>query len=141
LSVFVTGLIVLVLLWIPETRSTLWHRGADNAEPLPWTMIGLAIAAITILPYVAFNVHVKSPSWDRSLGDLAYPLYLFHWIPREWYYRLVDWGNPAWQNMILLLANFAVAFLGAIFIWYLVDRPMDSRRALWVKERFKSANT
>jgi len=71
------------------------------------------------------TVYRTSGSWDRWLGDLSYPLYLFHWIPREWYYSNLDWSKPAWQNGILLLVNFGMAALGAVALLHLVDRPVQ----------------
>ncbi|EMI15572.1 acyltransferase family protein [Rhodopirellula maiorica SM1] len=120
----------------PETRGLVWLAGSDPAgETLQHTSLFFVLTTLIALPFAIRTVHQPSPKWDRWLGDLSYPLYLFHWIPRDWYYASVDWSLGALRNGGLLLANFAMAFAGAVLLLQLVDRPIQKLRQGWVKSR------
>jgi len=130
------------LLW-PHTRAAIWIRGGSDFAQLSagsgdprwiiqsWWVIG----AVVFAPFIAWNVRQKSGATDRLLGNWAYPLYLFHWIPRDWYYSQVNWAAPAWQNGLLLLVNFAAALFGSWLILKLIDQQADRWRARWVHAR------
>jgi peptidoglycan/LPS O-acetylase OafA/YrhL len=85
-----------------------------------------------MLPYLAANLRLPSNARDRWFGQLAYPLFLFHWIPRDVYYQLVDWAQPWWRNGLLLTGNVIVALVGAVAIWWLIDRPSEALRRRWM---------
>lgn len=132
-----------VLLLLPLTREAIWMRGSTQAEA---TAMGAAdprwivqawwvIGAVIFVPFIAWNVRQKSDASDRVLGNWAYPLYLFHWIPRDWYYSQVNWAAPFWHNILLLAANFAAALGGSWLILKLIDLPADRWRARWVNSR------
>lgn len=118
------GATVMLLTALPATRELVWHAGAAESQLPPicgkLLFVGLAIAGI---PLAAGTVFRRSSARDRWLGDLSYPLYLFHWIPRDWYYSQVDWSEPRSHNLMLLIANFAIAIVGAVVLLQLVDRP------------------
>jgi hypothetical protein len=84
---------------------------------------------------VTWNVAQNSPRLDWLLGNLAYPLYLFHWIQRDWYYHFSQRSDPIWTQCALLSINFLAASAGAVIILLVVDQPLDRLRAQWVGAR------
>lgn len=141
-SVICFGTLTLVLLIIPMTRSGIWQPGSlklavepSHFWPHAWWILGVIIC----LPFIAWNVRNASGKMDRILGDLSYPLYLFHWIPREIYYQVVGDGVSLELRAGWLVLNFAGAILGAVLIYYVVDRPMNRLRGAWVKAQGKTS--
>jgi peptidoglycan/LPS O-acetylase OafA/YrhL len=138
-SLMVFVVITLVLTIYPPTRSGVWRAGLDTA-PSPfvvslWWIIGAGL----VVPFLAWNVSQDSSRFDRFLGNLAYPLYLFHWIPRDWYYHLSLRSDPAWRQLTLLGINLIAAAAGAIVILLLVDQPSERFREAWVVARKDSS--
>jgi peptidoglycan/LPS O-acetylase OafA/YrhL len=136
--------ITLILAFYPQTQRGIWRAGLETTptrDDFPsfaanvWWIVG----AIAVVPFLAWNVSQHSPRFDRFLGNLAYPLYLFHWIPREWYYHFSLRSDPAWKQCGLLAMNFLAAAAGAIIIVLLVDRPSERLREAWVASRKKSS--
>lgn len=113
----------------PQTRQLVWVRGSDAVVNVSLLSTGFFYAStIVALPLAIHSVRQPSLEWDRWLGDLSYPLYLFHWIPRDWYYSQVDWSLGAVRNGGLLLVNFAMAIAGAIVLLQLIDQPIQRLR-------------
>lgn len=87
--------------------------------------------ALMVMPYIAHSLSIKSTRLDWHLGNLAYPIYLFHMTPisiyRSYYgdYALID-------RFPFLLVTYAVILVGAILIYIGFDRPLDSIRRQFV---------
>ena len=145
-GVFLSACIIIIaVITYPQTRSLFWIIGsAVRNETLPQSIqIGRWFSnlagAFLMVPFLSWNVRQKSDGFDREVGNLSYPLYLFHWIPREWYYHYVNWTLPAWKNAILLFGNFVVTFVGAWLILRWIDRPLEIMRKQWVSARLKKS--
>ena len=134
----------LVLAIIPETRRFVWRTDSDT-DPTSadllfiafrrlWMVVGVGV----VIPFLAWNVSRHSSRFDRFLGNLAYPLYLFHWIPMQWYYHFSRSDDPIWKQCAFLVMNFFSAGTGALTILFLVDRRSERLRAAWVASRGKN---
>jgi peptidoglycan/LPS O-acetylase OafA/YrhL len=139
-STVITGIAILlagiaVLVAFPETRTGIWYEGHWDVDVLPITSLWWILAAILILPFISKNVRVQSSRFDRFLGDLAYPLYMFHWMPREWYYYFCEGSNSVFVRTLALLASFGLDFAGAFLILILIDLPLARLRTKWVSSR------
>jgi peptidoglycan/LPS O-acetylase OafA/YrhL len=139
-SLLVFFVVTLALTLFPQTHRGVWVIGREtqaNPESSLSHLVGLwwVVGAVVVAPFVAWNVSQASPRYDRFLGNIAYPLYLFHWIPRDWYYHFTSTTEANWKQLALLIANFLVASVGAFLIFYLIDQPLDRRRAGWVDSR------
>jgi peptidoglycan/LPS O-acetylase OafA/YrhL len=131
--------VTLVLAIYPPTQRGVWRAGLD-VGPLPfavslWWIMGAGV----VIPFLAWNVSQDASRFDRFLGNLAYPLYLFHWIPRDWYYHFSLRSDPIWRQCTFLAMNFLVAASGAIIILLLVDQPSERFREAWVSSRRKKS--
>jgi peptidoglycan/LPS O-acetylase OafA/YrhL len=132
--------VTLILVICPQTRSGVWRAGlepvlATNALPTFAVNLWWILGSVAVIPFVTWNVAQNSPRLDRLLGNLAYPLYLFHWIPRDWYYHFSQRSDPIWKQCALLSINFLAASAGAVIILLVVDQPLDRLRARWVGAR------
>ncbi len=132
--------VTLILAIYPQTRSGVWREGLApvvTTGTFPsfavnlWWIVGAAV----VIPLVNWTVVQDSPPLDRLLGNLAYPLYLFHWIPRDWYYHFSQRTDPIWRQCTLLSVNFLAASAGAVLILLVVDQPLDRLRSRWVASR------
>jgi peptidoglycan/LPS O-acetylase OafA/YrhL len=132
----------LILAVCPLTRNGIWIVGFEAAPTtgiFPMFAVNLwwILGSAAVIPFVTWNVAQNSPRLDRLLGNLAYPLYLFHWIPRDWYYHIGQRSNPIWKQGALLSINFLAASAGAVIILLVVDQPLDRLRTRWVAGRKK----
>ncbi len=145
ISISILLCLVVIAFLIPEFKHFVWRRGGDvnlSFDPR-WHWGGLfqLVCALLAVPFIARNVRVPSTTWDRMLGNWAYPLYLFHWIPREVYYNYLDWSKPVWFVGLLFAANIGFALLGSFAILHWIDRPIDKKRTAWLRARaLKSHN-
>jgi peptidoglycan/LPS O-acetylase OafA/YrhL len=81
------------------------------------------LLSIVSLPYIAASLSKKSDQADRTLGDLAYPVYLFHWPMFLLAAKILPNHNVGLA--VALTVSVSVALLA------LVDRPFERwRRAL-----------
>jgi peptidoglycan/LPS O-acetylase OafA/YrhL len=128
----------LALAIFPPTQRGVWRAGLDIA-PIPFAVsLWWIIGAWLIVPFLAWNVSQDSPRFDRYLGNLAYPLYLFHWIPWEWYYHFSLRSDPLPKHCALLALNILAAVAGAVIILLFVDQPSERLREAWVWSRQKN---
>lgn len=120
---------ILLLLSFPATRGLFWRAGTQSISVSVFKveLANLIVMSLGI-PLAIASCHRPSAQLDRWFGDISYPLYLFHYIPRDIYYAYVDWAEPVSFNMMLLALNFASSIVGAIILLHFVDRPIQSAR-------------
>ena len=90
---------------------------------------GVVVSAMIMLPYVAASLSKLPGRRDRTLGDLAYPVYLFHWPMFLIAARLAPEHS-------LGLALLLTAVVSVILLW-LVDRPLEKWRHAFVDGRVR----
>src|SRR5207302_10685513 len=93
-------------------------------------------ATALLLPAVLHSVRVRSGRADRHLGNLAYAVYLFHFIPK------VMMDNSAFASRlnrpVWLIVYWSAAALGAGLIYVLIDRKSEVLRHRFVSSRVQS---
>lgn len=123
------------------TRPWILHRGSAGPGLSGWVPATLTVITLLLAVPCAIATTRQPSGWfDRFLGDLSYPLYLFHWLPREWYYANLTPQTPVQSTLVLLAANVATALLGAVVILVLIDRPIQRARARWVRKQARRAS-
>jgi peptidoglycan/LPS O-acetylase OafA/YrhL len=94
------------------------------------------------VPTLAESVREPGSARDRELGNLSYPLYLFHWIPAFYLRRHIGFyaGHDfAWSDAPLVVATWSASFAGAALIWRFIDLPIERVRHGLERNRRASA--
>ena len=128
-----TGLAVFVVLTallfaLPSTHGILDTR-LHMHDPIikRYHELYSCLAVACLLPSVAFCLAQHSDSRDRCLGDFAYPLYLFHFIP----ITLLE-DLPRLRILLggfgCMLLNVFLILTGSFALYYWFDRPIDKMR-------------
>jgi peptidoglycan/LPS O-acetylase OafA/YrhL len=124
-------IVIVALIALPDLRPLLSWRHVTDASP-PATHIHRALLlfaiGIAFLPLVLGTVRHASSNLDRLIGDLAYPVYLFH----EWFRSIVYHMRPEDASLLHKLLDTSLALFGtmaisAALLW-LVDRPVQRWR-------------
>ncbi|MSU91706.1 acyltransferase family protein [Rhodobacteraceae bacterium 2CG4] len=120
LSVGAFVLAAVVVYLTPEARQLLIY-GTDNPNH---NKLFALLWAITLLPFVAWNVHQPSGPVDRHMGNLSYAIYLVHFpmiiAGRELVGR--DLSDP--EKLVVLVG----APVLALALYLLVDRRYERLR-------------
>ncbi len=88
-----------------------------------WRDIVHMFWCLTLLPFVAFNVHQRSDPLDRHMGNLSYPFYLVHTA-------MIAVGLHLFADSAMLAKAFglvATAVLSLI-LYRVVDQPLEQLR-------------
>lgn len=88
-----------------------------------------AVLGILTVPYVAYSVRVRSGKVDRELGNLSYPLYLFHFSVVFLFENLTKLAYL--PHAVRVVLSLVVMTVGTLAIYYVVDRPMENLRRKW----------
>jgi peptidoglycan/LPS O-acetylase OafA/YrhL len=88
--------------------------------------------ALLGLPYVAASVSKHSGSFDRWLGDLSFPLYVFHFP--------AIYVAQYWSGAPVSLAV-AIAVILTLATNIAIDRPMESLRNKFVRRRLMTPDS
>ena len=119
--------LVIISISIPSYRIFLTNYPEGRTEQIA-TIQNLFsyIAAILLVPVALNSVGRSGGSLDRWLGNLSYPVYLFHMIPIKIYYAYRD--QIEIPGIVLLAVTWTACLLGSILILQYVDRPCEHLR-------------
>jgi peptidoglycan/LPS O-acetylase OafA/YrhL len=104
----------------------------QQGDPGRWVAI---LFVAVCLPYVASALAQRSDKLDRTLGNLAYPVYLFHWVPVVMVGHINHFKNLTFQPVLEVL----FAAIGSTLIYVVIDRPLDRRRRKFVESHVEAA--
>jgi|KBSSwiStaDraftv2_1062776.scaffolds.fasta_scaffold39096_2 peptidoglycan/LPS O-acetylase OafA/YrhL len=114
---FLLGLLMLVH---PQLQALIIKTRADwinrDIVALVWS--------VPLLPFIAWNVQQKSGPADRVFGELAYTLYLMHWLVIMTVARAL--GMP--KSVLWDGVRIAASLGGAYVVYLYFDRPIEKLR-------------
>ena len=102
-------------------------NGNDNDGSQFFFLVS-AIEALVFLPFAIHTVHQSTAKSDRFIGDLAYPVYLFHWIPVSINSIFISYPFPLQVFTIL-----ATSIVCSLILKILIDGPSERARHKFVK--------
>ncbi len=95
--------------------------------------------AVLTVPYIAYSVRVRGDKLDRELGNLSYPLYLFHFCIVFLFNNVPQLDRLPFVQRVSLSLLLMTA--GALVIYWLVDRPFEKWRKKSLSKSLQSVNT
>lgn len=133
--------IVAAALWLGPWHDLLDPVQVDLQHPANREANRLLCAGLTLLtiPFVAHNVRVRTGPLDHHLGQLAYPVYLWHFVPALAANFLLR--GRGYSEAIVASFEWGLVVVGSLLLYFLFDRPIDAWRRAWVKSRQAAPTT
>jgi len=92
------------------------------------------VLVLLAVPTLANSVQIRSDKKDKFLGELSFLIYLAHWVLIRPYGVLTQNVSAAMHILYILL--YLTLTIGlAVFIYRLVDRPMERLRHQWINKQ------
>jgi peptidoglycan/LPS O-acetylase OafA/YrhL len=89
------------------------------------------LTALLVIPFIRYSVRLRSDMLDRHLGNLAYPVYLFHWIPYLYFFS--HFGSlPPLPRLKFVAIQLIVVAVGSLLIYVFVDQPCERLREKFI---------
>ncbi len=124
--------IIVASFWYHPLHFVTWGGGAPFPPDIAHVQISLSIVvALALVPWAIHTVHQRSPMADRSLGDLAYSLYLVHPV-------VISFGHLIMPKAFAApLTVHLVSFLLAFMIYRYLEQPVEVYRRRFVDRRLR----
>lgn len=90
------------------------------------------ILALLTIPFAFHTVHRNTDKVDKMAADLSYIIYLAHWVGALWFY---DTSGSFGERLAVAATCFVLVPIISWLIWMWIDRPLNERRAKWVRSR------
>ena len=125
-------LVIMLGIAMPATRH-IFLSGSHPTALYRYNGPLCGLLTLVILPCVAFSLTIRSSLRDRHLGNLAYPLYLFHWVLMAPLQAGLISPSPLKAKIYYLLMVVA----GSLILEYAVDQPFERWRESLMRLLFK----
>ena len=101
-------------------------RGVVAQAPMPRrvTRAVSLVWALSLIPFVAWNVRLAGGVLDRAMGDFSYSLYLIHYP----IVTTIEWMTDGEASLLLFLVKVGLSLLAAIVFFWVIDRPFERLR-------------
>lgn len=128
-----------IVYMMPKLRHLLmnYSAGRSSGDQVKQNLM-MYVLAIPLIPLALNSVNGGSEKFDRWLGNLAYPLYLVHFLPIHWYHQIRFDG--AYCKIAGVLVAWIVSFALAALLSFGVDKPFEYWRRCALKRVPKRAN-
>ena len=90
------------------------------------------LLTLVVLPFVLYSLSIRSTSLDRRLGNMAYPMYLVHWVVPATLATVMDRMSPFKSRLL----DVVVVLVASIALELLVDQPAERFRERFMKRCF-----
>ena len=142
LDAYIVAFVMLLAVFaiVPTLRGFLLG-GAHPINPHELKYNYLLCGALTLIcyPYICFSLSFRSTQLDKSLGNLAYPIYLFHWISQS--VILSNVFNWRLNRIELTAIHLLVVGAGSLVIYLFFDKPIDVHRERLIQRLFGRMST
>jgi peptidoglycan/LPS O-acetylase OafA/YrhL len=118
--------ITILIVAIPHTRYIINNYPGKSELMILRQNLWFYLSTFLLIPIALSSVRQPSSKFDRFLGNLAYPLYLFHIIPVYLYFYYRDQFDL--PKSVLLLLCWVACGTGALIIYWVIDRPFEILR-------------
>ena len=131
---FLGGTVALAVL--PQTRGLILG-GKHPYNPVMFVHNHQLCALLTlvVLPFAIYSLSIRSSSLDRRLGNMAYPMYLVHWVIPVILATVLNRMSPVGSRLL----DVAVVLVASLALELLIDQPAEKLRERFMKRRFAQA--
>ena len=124
-------LLLLLIVTVSPFEGALW-LGAEPGEMAIYNPALNVILALLTIPFAFHTVHRNTDKVDKMAADLSYIIYLAHWVGALWFY---DTSGSFGERLAVAATCFVLVPIFSWLIWMWIDRPLNERRAKWVRSR------
>ena len=129
-----------LVLWSLTTATgrSLVLTGATPGPLVQYNEAFNALIAALAAPFALFLATRERQGRAAALGDIAFAIYIVHWVPVE--AVTIHWGHlPAAQRLPYVVGAIVATIGLALVLWRCVDRPMEHWRRGLSKMRRRAA--
>jgi peptidoglycan/LPS O-acetylase OafA/YrhL len=94
-----------------------------------------AVLALVVLPFAIYSLSIRSSALDRRLGNMAYPMYLVHWVIPVILASVLVHLSPVGSRLL----DVVVVLVASLALELLIDQPAERMRERFMKRRFAQA--
>jgi peptidoglycan/LPS O-acetylase OafA/YrhL len=134
LTAFVAGTAAITIL--PQTRGLIMG-GQHPYDPSLYAHNDqlCAVLALIIGPFLLYSLSIRSSSLDRRLGNMAYPMYLVHWVIPVMLVAVMGRLSP----MKFRLFDIVLVLVFSVVLELLVDQVAEKQRERFMKQTFSES--
>ncbi len=134
---FLGGAIALGLCF-PTTRVFIWSAGALPSDQWMSRLCLVVAATFVFIPFAIHTVYQSSSKLDRTLGDMAYAVYISHYLV---IFGFENTFRGSTSTSISLLIQYTAILLSSFLLYRYVEGPSERLRRNFVSSRKKQPGT
>jgi peptidoglycan/LPS O-acetylase OafA/YrhL len=104
-------LLFIIIIVLHYIFPTLRVKVIEKTDLIYFEQINLLLPLL-LLPFISYNLKVKSDKKDRMYGNLSYTIYLFHWVlivPYNYYFSNLGFAQRMPFALIYILATVVIS--------------------------------
>lgn len=128
-------LLFIVIVVLHYIFPTLRLKVIEKTDLIYFEQINLVLP-ILLLPFISYNLKVKSDIKDRNYGNLSYTIYLFHWVlivPYNYFFSNFGFTQKLPFALIYILATVVISN----YILKYAEVPIQNKLKSYVKLEVK----
>lgn len=123
---------------VPSLRPLLMGGATPSPMHEEWSPLFNLVIALLVVPYAIASTFRKGGANDNFYADMAYVVYLLHWVMSVALAGHVG-TLPPLQRLVITGAWFVTMMGASYLVWRFIDKPLNRLRARFVNSRMRAA--